>query len=929
MNNSFLHQAAQQILADHPNDLHRVLILLPNKRGEIFLKRELGKLLKKPVLAPAMQTIEEFVQELSGYQKRSQLQLLITLYGVYRTQVNPEETFDNFIKWGNTLLHDFNEIDRHLIDAQQLFGNLLDAKKIESWGVEPGNESELMRNFLRFWADLYPLYNAFHAALDAENASYQGRAYRKVAAQLSLVDDALGDNYTGIYLLGFNALNTAEERIFRHLIGSHNATALWDADRYYTDDEQHEAGLFLRKYQQWPEHVNRPMQWLQTYLEEHPKRIQVISAPSKQGMAQAAGRVLQTLPADEAADTAVVLADEALLMPMLDAIPAGYEALNVTMGLPIKNTAIAQDLRTLLRMHEQAERTQLSSNTYSYHHHTFLAAVETKVFRALAQPGQISALTAHVIAKNMVFISPKRAEELANDFGFPRVLSKLFAEPTSATALLTALDHVLKSYVAANQEGDALLREASFALHALHVQATNLLQNLGEAIQTTTLLRLYQTILAEHQIDFFGEPLLGLQVMGMLETRTLDFRRVIITSMNEGVLPAGKSQNSFIPHDLKRGFGMPSHHEKDAVYAYHFYRLLQRAEEVWLIYDSDTRGVGVKEKSRFIFQLENELKHASNVTMPDTFHLVPEVKPESLLRAATYAKDQLAIERLREMAIKGFSPSALSTYIKDPVQFYAERMLRVKEADEVAETIGYDVLGNVVHKSLEELYKRVEQKPIKKETLEQMRKEAPEVVKAQLESEYSGTITEGRNLLTSKVALHMVTTAIEQDQNRLEECEQNNALLTLIGLEQELHTTEEIQGLDFPVRFYGFADRIDRIGNAIYILDYKTGYIEPKELKVADVASIFENPDNTKAFQVLFYAWVYAKKAGVPKEGLTAGIFSTRSPSNKFMSLSINSNTSITLEVLEVFQERLFKMIQELFDATIPFAQRLTTIKDS
>ncbi len=204
-------------------------------------------MLEKPALAPAMQTIEEFVQELSGYQKRSQLQLLILLYSVYKKEVNPEETFDNFIKWGNTLLHDFNEIDRHLIDAQQLFGNLLDAKKIESWGVEPGNESDLMRNFLSFWADLHPLYKAFHVALEAENAAYQGKAYRKVASDFTVLDNALAESYWGIYLLGFNALNAAEERIFRHLIGTHNAQPLWDADSWYLADKDHEAGEFLRK----------------------------------------------------------------------------------------------------------------------------------------------------------------------------------------------------------------------------------------------------------------------------------------------------------------------------------------------------------------------------------------------------------------------------------------------------------------------------------------------------------------------------------------------------------------------------------------------------------------------------------------------------------------------------------------------------------
>jgi ATP-dependent helicase/nuclease subunit B len=221
LNNSFLHQAAQQILADHPENLHNVLILLPNKRGEIFLKREIARQLEKPALAPAMLTIEEFVQAASGFEKQSQLQLLIRLYKVYKHQVEADETFDNFIKWGNTLLHDFNEIDRHNVDAKQLYSNLLDAKTIENWGLEPGGETPLMKNFLGFWAKLYPLYQAFHEVLDEANVSYQGKAYKKVAQDLSLIDNLLADTYISVYLLGFNALNAQEERIFRHLIAEH------------------------------------------------------------------------------------------------------------------------------------------------------------------------------------------------------------------------------------------------------------------------------------------------------------------------------------------------------------------------------------------------------------------------------------------------------------------------------------------------------------------------------------------------------------------------------------------------------------------------------------------------------------------------------------------------------------------------------------
>jgi ATP-dependent helicase/nuclease subunit B len=933
---SFLFQAAQQILSDHPDNLHNVLVLLPNKRGEIFLKRELARQLEKPALAPAMLTIEEFVQKASGYHKQSQLQLLMRLYQVYKKEVAADETFDNFIKWGNTLLHDFNEIDRHNVDAQQLFGNLLDAKAIENWGVEPGGETPLMKNFLAFWKDLYPLYQAFHQHLDAETCSYQGKAYKKVAQDLSLVDQLVANAYSGIYLIGFNALNAQEERIFRHLIAEHNATALWDADTWYLNDEHHEAGQFLRKYRDhWAEFTNRPFTWQQTLLAGVPKTIQVMSAPAKQGMAQAAGRVLQSLPAEEASTTALVLADEGLLLPMLDAIPDAYPALNVTMGLPIGHAAVAQDMLTILRMHEQAERTQLGGSSYSYHHRTFLAVVESSLFKRLSGGQQTASAIADTVTRgNLVFLSPKKAIQVLGEQGVPTVLCDLFEKPSSTTALIARLDCALLTMVDQQEEKNKLFSESAFGLHQLHEQAQLLLADLAEKLTIGTLLRLYQSMLAEHQVDFYGEPLEGLQVMGMLETRTLDFKRVIITSINEGMLPTGKSQNSFIPFDLKRGFGMPTYDEKDAIYAYHFYRLLQRAKEVWLIYDSDTQGVGLKEKSRFIFQVEQELSKEENITLLPTAHHNLDVHSASLVKVPEYPKDEAVLERLKEMAAYGFSPSALAAYLQDPVLFYVDRVLQVKEADEVAETIGYDVLGNVVHNSLEALYKPLVGSVLEADEITELQSKAAATVQYYLGELYTGNLKEGRNLLISKVAQHMVEVVLKKDIERLEMLNERGGQLFIESLEEKLSFTANVPGLDFPVTFHGYADRIDREAGGIYILDYKTGFVAPADLKAENVEAIFENDKKIKAFQVLFYAWLYAKTKGLPVGGITAGIFSTRSPSNGFAKLGFGKGRSKKGYILDedkllAFETQLFNLVRELFQATKPFAPRLTIVEDS
>ncbi len=906
-----------------------MLVLLPSKRGELFLKRALSTHLLQPRLAPAMQTIEEFVQDASGLQKQSNLQLLIALFTVYADKVNATETFDNFIKWGNMLLHDFNEIDRHLVDPYQLFNNLLDAKTIENWGVEPGQETELMANFLAFWKHLNPLYNAFNAALDAQNLSYQGKAYRKVADDLTRVDALLGDKYEGIYLLGFNALNKAEENIFQHMLEVHNAVALWDADAFYMNDPLHEAGDFLRKYKnKWRVFTKHPFQHISENIATQHKKIQVISAPAKLGMAVAACQVLNSLPPEDQLSTAVVLADEAMLLPMLDAVPEAYNAINVTMGLPLKHAPLAQDLGTILRMHEQAERTAASGNSYAFHHRTFLAVIESPLFKSVA--GQAAGqITAQITNSNTVFISPKSAQAWLKSNNFLNdAWLYLFEKPENPLQLIKGLDDVLLAHVAETENLNPIYKQAAFTLHQVHGQLHDLLSPIKNPLEVRTLLRLYQSVLAEQQIDFYGEPLAGLQIMGMLETRTLDFKRVIITSLNEGILPAGKSQNSFIPHDLKVHFGLPTHHEKDAVYAYHFYRLLQRAEEIWLIYDSDMKGIGAKEKSRFILQIENEFNALPNITIYPTLHYTPQVKKESLITVPNYAKDEAVLERLWQMAEKGLSPSALSIFLNDPAQFYVERLLRVSDVEEIEETIGYDILGTVVHDSLEEIYTPFLQKVLPADALKTVAN-VDEIVYRKLEEHYKGNTAQGRNLLIKNVAVHMVKQVLAQDAQRIKQLHAENTMLTVLALEEELSCECHIAGLEKPVLFKGIADRIDREGNAIYILDYKTGFLTATEMSCPNgVEQLFEPGKKNKAFQVMFYAWLYHKKHGMPAGGLQAGLFSTRSPSLGFTRLKLAKTTQFSADDLAHFEEKLFEMIKELFNTSKTFAPRFITLDE-
>lgn len=913
---SFLSALAEELLSLYPKRLHDVLILLPGKRGEVFLKQELSRQSGVPYMAPMMLTIEEFVQRASGYQKLSQLQLLIKLFEVYNRHKGNTETFDNFLKWGTTLLQDFNEIDRHMVEASSLFGNLLDIKKIESWQPD-GQPTELMANFLSFWNDLLPVYEAFKNALDEENCSYQGMAFRKVAEQTELLQAQLGTRYCGIVLAGFNALNKAEERIFSFLKQEYNAQLFWDADEFYLNNSIHEAGQFLREHRK--NGVTDGFRWSNNFILNHKKNIHIASAPGQQGIAQLAGYFLEEQAQHCPEETALVLADEALLLPMLDSLPDAYTEVNITMGLPLQYTHVARDVQTYLRLLEQAERLSASRKGYTYHHRFFVAVSECPTFKKLLGYRACNLIQQRVTNDNLVFMNEATARDVWQQVGVADEWLALLTKPQSAMELTERLLKLVKS--CADIPND-IHKQAAYGLHRLFNQLMEALKTLPDNISMSTYSRLYSSLLRDFQIDFYGEPLAGLQIMGMLETRTLDFKRVIITSVNEGVLPSGKTQNSFIPYDLKVAFGMPTHHEKDAVYAYHFYRLLQRTEEIWLIYDSSMSGLGSKEKSRFIAQIETEWAHLPNVTIWPVWHFTPDISSESLLKNAAHTKDDFAMHRLQSIAERGISASALTSFINSPPEFYEQRMLKVQEPDEVNEIIGYDVLGNVVHEALQNLYTPVLNQILTHENINHALKQSDEVTLQELKKLYRGNIDEGKNLIIKKVAQHMVRKVLEVDAKEA----QTKPGRVITMLEGDLACECTLPASGRKVRFIGKADRIEATENEVFVIDYKTGYVKNDELSAKDIQHLFEPSKKNKAFQVMFYAWLYRKCFPNDNREIAVGLFSTRAPSQGFMRLKFKNQAGLHAELFMEFENRLIELVEELFDASLLFEPRGLTL---
>ncbi|HEV7230264.1 MAG TPA: PD-(D/E)XK nuclease family protein, partial [Bacteroidia bacterium] len=779
---AFLKTFAEDLWNRYQPDLSSVCVVLPNRRGALFLKEYLSEQAGHTIFAPEIYSTEDFIYELSGLQIIDNTELLFELYSVYSaTMQNEADSFELFSKWAPTLIADFNELDRYLVDARQLFINLSSIREIENWSLNSTELTEFQINYIHFWESLGKYYHILRDKLRQENKAWQGLAYRYVSDHISTLIDKQSWRMT--CFVGFNALNNAEEKIFTHLQREGKAELYWDADSYYLNDTGQEAGKFLRRYKsEFNENENK-FRWTGEGLLKGTKKIHVIGAAKNISQAKFAGTLLRDLQRKNQTmrSTALVLADENLLFPVLNSIPPEITDINVTMGYPLKSTPMASLFHLLFQLHVNAEKFSKGKKGEKRFYHQDLTRLlrHPYIRQAFRDSDLVSALCKYVLDYNIVFIGLRQLEKFCLA-SFPNQWNNLQAlllpwvsVDDSFLALEALVDMLRKTFRAKeneNQEKHATSVETEllFQFSTFLKRLESLCRTYGHVTELKTLQTLFAQLAGISTIPFYGEPLLGLQVMGMLETRTLDFENIVLLSANENILPSGKAQNSFIPFDLKKLFGLPQYTDKDAVFAYHFYRLMQRAENVYLLYNTESDKFGDGEKSRYITQLLNELAK-----------LNPAIQIEESLLSLNYSgeseepvvivKDESVMVRLQVLAGKGLSPTLLNTFRKCPLKFYLHYVTGIRETEEVEEEIGADTMGTVIHEVLQALYTPFTGKNMVaadfgklKEGLE---KEVQKAFAAYFPEE---VIRSGKNLLAYRVSLQFIRTFLDGEEKFLE-----------------------------------------------------------------------------------------------------------------------------------------------------------------
>lgn len=896
---TFLQKAVEHISQQH-GSFENVTIVLPSRRSILFIKEAFLQLKLRKGWIPNFYSLEDFILELGDFQFIDQLDLILELYEVHREiELDKADSFENFISWGSILLHDINEIDLNLADGEELFQYLTEAKAIENWDPQNKSLSTFQDKYLRFYRKLAEYYRQFKERLIEKHILYKGLGFRLIAEKLNNNELELGE-LGQIYFVGFNALTKSESAILNFFKTEMNAISLWDADEYYVDDKSNEAGFFLRQQLASSNSFN----WLFNDLGNTEKQIDIYGVSGDLGQSKLIGSKLNLQTPEAFTNTALILADESILIPVLESLPKKVSKVNVTMGHPLQSSSYYFWFEQYLLFFRSSESKdtelsyQLSKLVY------FLSHPHFSCFSKNLQEALSQTLT-DIKSTRRSMVRSKNLLKLDQYFD-----TKLFPSKAkrSGEIIDTVLEIIRKLLETDCSELNDLNKAFLFEFQKLFNRLDDLLKEKELVLQPEGLIQLYRQLVSRENVDFIGEPLGGLQIMGMLESRVLDFDQVIISSVNEGLLPIGKRTNSLIPLDIKKKFNLPAHQEKDAIFAYHFYRILQRASKICLVYNTKTDSLHGGEKSRFIEQLLNEMSE-KNPKITINHQVVSSSIPNYKCQTEIIQKKDFEKEIIKSHLLKGLSPSSINTFISCPLDYYYKYILKLNESEEQDITIKDNILGNIIHHSLEELYHPFKGQILQKALLEGIHKRSEETLMQKFMEEFGSSPKYGNSLIVYDVACKMTRQMIEHDLKMV----QAGNEIRLVSLESEFEAdlpNDIAKKNGIALKLKGKIDRIDFFNETLRIIDYKTGAVSDRDLTYAK-PEILLNGNKSRVVQLLIYYYLYQQNH--PSDQIETGIFSLRNISSGFMSLKETSSKALLDDLNYLIDEILEQLLDPDF----------------
>lgn len=942
---TFLKQVAHDLYNKTEGNFTKVAIVFPNKRASLFFNEYLAQESDRPIWSPTYVSISELFRQSSDLSIADPIKLVCDLYKVFQKATGSKETLDDFYFWGEMLIADFDDADKNMADTHALFSNLKDLNELmDNYDfLEEGQKealsqffhnfsinqvTELKQRFISMWNVLGDIYTEYKALLESQSIAYEGMLYRQVIEQLDV--EALP--YNKYIFVGFNVLNKVEHTLFKKLNEAGKAMFYWDYDTFYLNKTPHEAGEFIRRnLRDFPSEL--PASFFDNL--NQPKEVTFIESPTENGQVRYLPQWIRENLTSQEKETAVVLCNEALLQPVLHALPDNVKHINITMGFPLSQTPAYSFVNALMELH---------TSGYNPNNGRYLFA---EVISVLKHP-YTRQLSPEAEKLEQTLTRDNRFYPLPSELKQDNVLELLFTPRRNNLDLCSMLSEALKEVAVIYQQQaashsdafDQLYRESLFKTYTLVNRFHTLIESKELNVQAGTFQRLLTRVMSSSSIPFHGEPAIGMQVMGVLETRNLDFRHLIMLSVNEGQLPKAGGDSSFIPYNLRKAFGMTTIDHKIAVYAYYFYRLMQRAEKVTLVYNTATDGINRGELSRFMLQfliewgypvLRKQLEAAQSPQ--DSTPIIIEKTPDVMERMKS-------VFDFRSNPKALISPSALNCYLDCPLKFYYKYVALLSAPDEVTADIDSAKFGSIFHYAAEHIYKDLTAhgKLISKENLETLLKDEVRLqtyvdngfkelffnLPQNEQPEYNGI-----QLINSAVIVKYIQQLLRNDLRY--------APFTFVGSEQRIFENIEIYTPtgDIQSRIGGIIDRIDSKGESLRIVDYKTGGDADTP---ANVQSLFI-PDKKRSnyvFQTFLYASIVCKKLREKNDSRLVA------PALLYIHRAASENYSPVIQMGEPrkpkepvdnfaqyegdFRENLKTLLEDIFNPDISFTQ--TEIED-
>jgi len=831
----FLNKIIDELLAQN-KDLSRFNVVLPGKRPIVFIRQILEENNYSGFL-PNFFTIEELIIDIVDQQSIQGIALWLFSFDIYKTlNLKPNDDFAEFLKWFPTLQKDWDDILKFSESDDAVLQYMFDEERIKEWAQDLGDDDEVPRKkFLNFWRNMNIFLPVLKQKLKEKNWATPGMIHE--AAKEKIVDFA--KNTSGNFVFcGFNAFTPVEEKLVRNLLQWDKAQCFFQGDHYYFDDERQEAGKFLRSHKMWKEfNDSRAFSWIEDDFNQ-PKNIKIYEVSGNVTQTKVLPDLFKNIDNKTFTNTAVVLLDENLLPASLD-VMHDVENLNITMGFPLKNLSFSNAIKQLFYLQKQLEK-----NKSSYYYRDVFPILE-ELPKSEADEQIINTFKSKIEERNIVYISRKLLSELLSELSYFNLLQKAESGYQFLDVLIDFCQRIKWMEL-----DDIQYENVSHFENAFRI-IKNQISPYGFEIKMETLEVLINQHINSESIDFQGEPLKGLQVMGLLETRLLNFENVILLSVNEGKLPLGNSQNTYIPFDIRKHFDLHTFLENDSIYAYHFYRLIQDAQNVHLLFNALSSGVNTGEKSRFITQIEMESNHKIE-------HLIVENTSEPISsQPIEIEKTEIVIQQLQKWKEK-VSASHLTSYLYNPIDFYLSKILNTSETDEIEEELSIRNYGNLVHYTLQEIYEVIKGKILKVNDLEKSLKQIDDYINIAIEKlkHQPEFYDKGMNFIHKAIARKVIVNILNHD---LELIKSGNTL-EIIAIERRFENVDFYidEAKKDKVSFFGFIDRIDRLNGTVRIIDYKTAKIKNLNVKIdaENAEHYFHRDERKQALQLCIYQYV-------------------------------------------------------------------------